>query len=129
MTTTHRTDIQMRFADTDALGHINNARYAEYVELARLEFLRVLGTSVRSLILANLNIDYRRQVGLDEAIHVESWVEKLGNSSIAIAHTVFANGEPAAEVKSVVVHFDYAASKSQPLTPEMRRALEAYLAV
>ena len=117
----------MRFADTDALGHINNARYAEYVELARLEFLRVLGTSVRSLILASLYIDYRRQIALDEAIHVESWVERLGNSSIAIAHTVFASGEAAAEVKSVVVHFDYAKSKSQPLTPEMRRALEEYL--
>ena len=35
----HRTDIQMRFGDTDALGHVNNASYASYAEVARLEAL------------------------------------------------------------------------------------------
>lgn len=128
MPTTHRTDIQMRFCDTDALGHINNARYAEYVELARLEFLHLLGSSVRSLILANLCIDYRRQVSVDQKVHIETWVEKLGTTSITIHHTVFANDERAADVTSVVVHFDYAGSKSKPLTDEMRSALAAYVA-
>jgi acyl-CoA thioester hydrolase len=127
MPNTHRTNIQMRFCDTDALGHVNNARYAEYVEVARLEFLGLLGSSVRSLILASLQIDYRRQVEIDEAIHIETWIDKLGTSSIAVAHTVFAGGARAADVKSIVVHFDYASGKSKPLTDDMRRALEGYL--
>ncbi|HEY4131817.1 MAG TPA: thioesterase family protein [Gemmatimonadaceae bacterium] len=125
---THRTEIQMRFCDTDALGHINNAKYAEYVEHARLDFLRHVGTTVQSLILANLNIDYRKQVGPDETIYVESWIERLGNSSISVRHAMFANGERAADVSSVVVHFDYAAGKAQALTDEMRRSLGAYVA-
>ena len=118
----------MRFCDTDALGHINNARYAEYVEHARLDFFNAIGTTVRSLILANLNIDYRKQVGPDEAIYIETWIEKLGNSSIVIRHAMFANGECAADVSSVVVYFDYAAGKAQPLTPEIRASLGEYLA-
>ena len=124
---THRTDIQLRFCDTDALGHINNARYLEFLEHARLDFFRRIGTTVQSLILANLNIDYRKQVDPNDAIYIDTWIEKLGNSSIAIKHTMFANGERAAEVSSVVVYFDYAAGKSQSLTPDMRKALAEYV--
>ena len=45
-TKVHRTDIQVRFGDTDALGHVNNASFAAYAELARLDFF-----PSRSLIL------------------------------------------------------------------------------
>jgi acyl-CoA thioester hydrolase len=124
---THRTDIQVRFADTDALGHINNASYATYAEMARLDFLSTLGESVQRMILANLTIDFRRQVLPTDPVHVDSWVEKLGTSSMSIAHTIFANGERAADVKSVVVYFDYAASKAMPLTNAMREGLRPYV--
>jgi len=124
---THRTDIQVRFADSDALGHINNASFATYAEMARLEFLSTLGESVQRMILANLVIDFRRQVLVADAVHVDSWVEKLGNTSMSIAHTIFANDEPAAEIKSVVVYFDYASSKAMPLTQEMREGLRPFL--
>lgn|SRR3954464_14625775 len=124
---THRTDVQVRFADSDALGHINNASFATYAEMARLEFLSTLGESVQRMILANLVIDFRRQVLVTDAVHVDSWVEKLGNTSMSIAHTIFANDEPAAEIKSVVVYFDYASSKAVPLTKEMRDGLGVFL--
>ena len=127
MPTTHRTEIQMRFCDSDALGHINNARYAEYAEVARLDFFHVIGTTVRSLILANLNIDYRRQVEIGEKIHIDTWVEKLGTSSVTIGHALMANDKRAADVSSVVVHFDYEAGKPKPLSDEMRAALSRYL--
>jgi len=122
----HRTDVQVRFADSDALGHINNASFATYAEMARLQFLSTLGESVERMILANLVIDFRRQVSVTDAVHVDSWVERLGTSSMAIAHTIFANGERAADIKSVVVYFDYASSKAMPLTEEMRRGLEPF---
>jgi acyl-CoA thioester hydrolase len=124
---THRTEIQMRFGDTDALGHVNNASFASYAEVARLDFLRRLGKSVTSLILASLYVDYRKQVGFDETVYVESWVEKIGKSSFTITQTIFANAQRAADVRSVVVHFDYANGKSRELAPEMRAALEPYV--
>ena len=125
--TVHRTEIQTRFGDTDALGHVNNASFAAYAEVARLEFLTKLGKSVTSLILASLYVDYRRQVGWDERVHVETSVEKLGRSSLTLVQTIFANGERAADVKSVVVHFDYAANKSQELSADIRAVLQPYV--
>ena len=124
---THSTSIQTRFSDTDALGHINNASFATYAEIARLEFFGALGTTVQSLILANLSIDFRRQVLVGERVHIETWIEKLGTSSISVGHTIFANDERAADVRSVVVHFDYASNRPAPLAAELRDRLTAYL--
>src|SRR5947209_5494669 len=96
----HRADIQVRFGDTDALGHINNASIASYAEIGRLEFLSALGSSVRSLILANLTIDFRRQIHLGDTVRVDTWIEKLGNSSLTLEQHIIANDAIAAEVKS-----------------------------
>lgn len=123
----HRTDIQVRFGDTDALGHVNNASFAAYAELARLDFLRRFGGSVRSLILASLYIDFRRQVKFTEEVHVDTAVEKIGTSSVTLAQTIFADGARAADVRSTVVYFDYSNSKARPLTDEMRAALVPFL--
>src|SRR5438270_1775889 len=94
---THRTEIQVRFGDTDALGHVNNASFAAYAETARLDFLRCLGKSVRSLILASLYVDYRRQVTFGEPVHVDTVVDRIGNSSITLSQTIFAADERAAD--------------------------------
>lgn len=123
----HHTDIQVRFGDTDALGHVNNAAFAAYAEVARLDFLSRLGSSVRSLILASLYVDYRRQVAYDDRVHVDTWVDRLGKSSITLGQRIYANSERAADVRSVVVHFDYASAKSVELTPEIRGALEPFV--
>ena len=34
----HRLEIDVRFADTDAMGHVNNARYLTYCEIARVGY-------------------------------------------------------------------------------------------
>ena len=124
----HRVEVQMRFADTDALGHINNGSFVIYAETARLEFLKVLGSAVRSLILAHLSIDFRQQVRFGEPIEVETWVERVGTTSVTMRQAVLASGATAAEVRSVVVYFDYDAQRPQPWSPALRAALTEYIA-
>ena len=124
---THRTDIQVRFNDTDALGHLNNTSYALYAELSRIQFLHDLGANVTSLILAHLSLDFRKQVKFGEEVYLNTWVEKLGSSSVTLAQEVMSEGEVAAEIKSVVVHFDYKAQKAKPLSDEVRAVLTNYV--
>lgn len=123
----HRTDIQLRFGDTDALGHVNNASFAVYAETARLEFLRTLGEAVRSLILAHLAMDFRRQVELEDRVHVDTWVERIGNSSLTLLQHILANDLVAAEVRSVVVCFDYETQRPRPWPDAVRHALQPYV--
>jgi acyl-CoA thioester hydrolase len=123
----HRVDVQMRFADTDALGHVNNGSFIVYAETGRLEFLRVLGSAARSLILAHISADFRKQVLFGAKVEVETWVERVGTTSVTLMQHVIANGEVAAEVRSVVVSFDYTTQRPTPWTVESRAALEAHV--
>ena len=66
----HRVVIEVRFADTDAMGHVNNAVYLTYCEMARIRYWTdVTGDPVaagqegaESLILAEARITYRAPV-------------------------------------------------------------------
>jgi acyl-CoA thioester hydrolase len=124
---TYRTDIQVRFNDTDMLGHLNNTAYALYAEQARVEFFRSLGMGRITLILAHISLDFRKQVTFGDKVHVETKVSKTGNSSVTLHQTIFANSEVAAETTSVVVLFDYDAQKPKAIASELREKLEAYL--
>jgi YbgC/YbaW family acyl-CoA thioester hydrolase len=123
----HRTELQMRFSDTDAMGHVNNISFASYAETGRIDFLKRLGKAVTSIILANVTIDYRRQVSYGESLCVDTWVESLGKSSIIIGQTIWANDERAADVRSVAVHFDYQTGKAVEITEAIRKELEPML--
>ncbi|HRN18957.1 MAG: thioesterase family protein [Trueperaceae bacterium] len=119
-------DIQVRFVDTDALGHINNAVYATYAELGRVEFVRSLDLPPGGFILARLAIDYRLQVRLGQRVRVETWVERIGTSSVTMRQVVHADDEPAAEIEAVAVWFDYDSNRPAPFPAEARRAFEEY---
>lgn len=127
MTRTHRTDIQVRFGDTDAQGHLNNVAYAAYAEQARIDFFAEAGREVAELILARIAIDFRRQVRFGEAVHVDTRVLRIGTSSVTLVQQVVAAGEAAAEIESVVVLFDYAEQHSRPLPDSVKNALAAFV--
>ena len=121
----HSTDIQVRFGDTDAKGHLNNAVFAAYTEVARLAFLDSVGIPANSLILAHLSIDYLRQVRYGNRVRVESYIEIVGRSSMTIRQHVMADDVLAADVKAVAVYFNFDAQRSEVIPDAMRSALSA----
>lgn len=127
MSQAFRSDIQVRFNDTDALGHLNNTSFALYAEYARVEFLDNLRTGDVYLILAHISLDFVKQVKFREEVYVSTQVEKMGNSSVTLHQEVYANDEVAAKVRSVVVLFDYGTQKSVRLSDEVREQLRTYL--
>lgn len=118
--------IGVRFCDTDMIGHINNCAIAEYAEYGRVNFFRALELPASSLILVNLNLDFVAQMHLDDDVHIETWVQKIGNTSITLAQELFANGKVAGRTKSVVLTFDYEANRPAPVPQELRDALRDY---
>ena len=122
-----RSDIQVRFNDTDALGHLNNTSFALYAEYARVEFLDNLRTGEVYLILAHIALDFVKQVKFREEVYVLTQVEKMGNSSLTLSQEVYANDEVAAKVRSVVVLFDYGTQKPVRIPDEVREQLSAHM--
>jgi len=120
----HATEIQVRFSDSDGLGHVNNGSYAQYAETARLDFFAQFGVRVTSIILANLAIDYRRQIVFGDPVSVTTRVIYLGTTSIKLEQQVLSRGHVAAEIHSVVVFFSYGEGHKQEIPSELRARLE-----
>lgn len=124
----HTFPLQLRYADTDALGHVNNAAYNTYAECARIAFFREVGVDVSNLILARVAVDYRRQLRFGVSpVAVESWVTKIGRTSIGVSHRVTVDGAAAADIETVVVHFDYDTNAPAPVPQDAREKLQPYL--
>ena len=122
----HRLDLQLRFSDTDQMGHINNAAYAVYLESARLALTASLGLSQLKVVLARLELDYRREVKLGQPVHVETVVTQLGKSSWHYAARIVAGGQVALEARSVQVQVG-PDMRPLPLSASTKAALGRYL--
>lgn len=126
----HRTSLQVRFRDIDAFGHVNNAVFFTYVELARIEYLlQVLEPDSPfdrlPLILARVELDFRSPILFGEEVTVESKVDRIGRSSFDMRHRMTAgpDGRIVGDVHTVLVTYDYAAARPMPVPDEWRRRI------
>ena len=126
-----RYPIDVRFRDLDAIGHVNNAVYLTYFEMARIAYwLQVTHrTEIADLdmILARAEIDYRSPLVFGETIEVGVGCTSLGRSSFVLeldAHER-ASGRLVAECRKTLVYYDFATGSKKPLTDEVRALLLA----
>ncbi len=125
-------DVQVRFADTDGLGHVNNANYLSYIEVSRVDYLKkVLGRAKideLGVILARVEIDYKSPVMYDEMLRVGCRVYEIGGASIKMEYRVEAKKDDrlVAEAKTVLVTFDYDLNKPVRVSDEWRAKMEAF---
>ncbi|OTF01389.1 thioesterase family protein [Halorubrum sp. SD683] len=127
---TYTADIDVRFRDIDAMGHVNNAVYATYIEQARTRFFRDvldLDISGASTVLASLSIDFRRPVELDDdAVAVSVEIADLGRSSATMTHEIRIGDAVAAEAEATLVAVDPETGEPTPIPEAHREAMASY---
>ena len=92
-----RTPVQTRFADFDALGHLNNAKYLEYVEIARVHaFSDVLGVDLRRItaVMGTATISFLRPVKPFERLVLETAITEVRPRSIDFRVSFLVEDEP-----------------------------------
>ena len=125
-------EVPVRFSDTDAMGHVNNANYLSYLEIARVDYLRKVTGRVRvedfGVIIARIEIDYKSPVLHHEVLLVGCRVCEIGGASVKMDYRIEAkaDGRLVAEAKSVMVTFDYALNRPVRVTEEWREKMEAF---
>jgi acyl-CoA thioester hydrolase len=128
----HRTPLQVRFRDTDAFGHVNNAVFFTYIELARIRYLLDVLQPDQPfdrlpLILARVELDFRSPIMFGEEVEVATRVDRIGRSSIAMSHRMTAGGARlVGEAQSVLVTYDYAAARPMPVPDDWRERIERH---
>lgn len=137
----HQHAVEVRLSDTDAMGHVNNARYLTYVEIARIAYYeqvvkRPLPLGVHGaeegMILAEIRMTYRSPAFYGEILTVETRVERIGRTSFGMVHRITAPESrygPArlvAVADSTLVSYDYQAEQPIPVPDDWRAAIAAF---
>lgn len=126
------TPLVPRFRDTDAMGHLNNAVYVTYFEVARTAYWKALtgdhDYQKVPFILAHTTIDFRSPAFVHETLLVGIRVARLGTKSFECAYRVEdeATGRLVCEGRSVQVIFDYAKDESYPMPEDLRAKVRAF---
>lgn len=115
-------ELQTRWRDLDAFGHVNNAVFATYIENARGMLFKKWnlpfdGTG-QSLIVASITINYYQQLKHPTDIVIGQKISRIGNSSFDVESALFNKNDqtrPIATSKVIVVCFDFEQQKSVPV--------------
>ena len=121
-----------RFRDTDAMGHINNAVYITYLEVARQAYWHALDGSANyrdvPFILARVECDFRSEALVNEVLELNIRCSWVGTKSFAFEYEVreHATQRLVVAARTVQVCYDYASKQSMPVPEGLRSALERF---
>jgi acyl-CoA thioester hydrolase len=125
--TVHEKTFSIAWGDMDALGHVNNARYFDYFQEARIEWLSELNIKMTEQIgpvVIHVACTYLKPVVYPATVTLRSRIYNIGNSSMMMDHDLYQDEVLMAQGSSKVVWVDYTKNKSVPLPDSIRLSFE-----
>jgi acyl-CoA thioester hydrolase len=114
----------VRFADIDALGHVNNVRFFDYLEDARLGLFHVDPhreglAPFQGLVVARHEIDYRRPLTFrPDPVRVETWVTEIRPVRFTLDYEIRDDDEVFVRARSILVAYDVAKAAPRRLNQD-----------
>ena len=123
--------IDVRYADLDPQGHVNNAKFLTYMEQARIGYISRLGLWDGGsfldvgIILADAHLVFRAPVVFGQEVRVGVRVARLGNKSLDMEYRLedAEIGQELASGSTVLVAYDYRAERTIPIPDDWRQAI------
>jgi acyl-CoA thioester hydrolase len=116
----YKTNVRVRFCETDKMQFLHHAKYVEYFEVARTEMLRYFGLPYKTIEdngiempVMEISVKYKNAAFYDELLTVEASVSKINTPTVHIDYKVFKeNGQLAAEGYSVLAFMKSSTKKA-----------------
>ncbi|MFD1315787.1 acyl-CoA thioesterase [Namhaeicola litoreus] len=96
----HKTKIRVRYGETDQMGYVYYGNYAQYLEVGRVEWLRNLGVSYKSLEesgimlpVLEMKIRYFNPAKYDDLLTIETILTKIPSAKIEFDFNVYNENE------------------------------------
>lgn len=121
--------IQIRFADIDAMGHVNNAVYLHYFEQGRIQFFNEeIGGEwdwkKYGIIVARNEIDYLKPVLINDEVYITAKIGTIGNKSFQMHMRIFKmlpeGEETCVSGIATLVCYDHELGKTIPVPREWK---------
>ena len=112
---------RVRYGETDQMGVVYHGNYPQYLEMGRVEWLRVLGISYKEmeksgiiLPVISLNINYKKSAVYDDLLTVRTILLKKPLVRIVFDYEIYnEKKELLAEANTVLAFMD--AKKNKPI--------------
>jgi acyl-CoA thioester hydrolase len=123
--------LRVRYGECDAQKVVFNARYADYVDLAALEFMRAIGFADALMTdldyqLVKLTLEWKAPARFDQTLELSVFTTHIGTTSFTLAVDFRIAGDEriTASSETVYVLVDARTLLKTPIPPEFRAALE-----
>ncbi|MGH1349224.1 MAG: acyl-CoA thioesterase [Methyloligellaceae bacterium] len=117
----HQTMEQVRFSDTDSVGHVNNVAFAAYLETGRVSLTHESGVREQlkgtgtHFVIAQLNLSYRGEMSWPGKVRIGTGITKTGRSSVTMVQAMYQGDLCTSTAEAVLVLMDMTSRKSTPL--------------
>lgn len=126
----HRTPIQLRFNDFDALGHVNNSVYFSFYDLGKTTYFNEVMPDVSinqevGVVIGHIEVSFLLPVYPGENVAVETAVVEIGNKSFKLLQQLIdlETNEVKCVCQTVMVCFDAKTKTTRPISDEWRKAM------
>lgn len=121
--------IQVRFADCDMMGHVNNAVYLSYFEQARMHyFAHLVGAEwdyqTQGTLLVKNEVVYLKPILLHDSPEISLHLVEIGEKSFTFGYEVMVDGQLCTTGTSKLVCFDFRTNSSVKVFPEFIEAFK-----
>lgn len=123
--------IEVRWADMDSYGHVNNANYFTYCESARIRYFEKIAIddfrhgNEHGPAVVTATCNFRQQVHYPAQLEVGVRASHVGRTSFTLEYEIVraASDEVVADGSSVVVWIDYAVARSVPIPEGLKERI------
>ncbi|AMA73626.1 MULTISPECIES: acyl-CoA thioesterase [Aneurinibacillus] len=125
-------EIVVRSTEIDVNGHVNNAKYLEYLEWGREEWYEqaelpydtFLEMGIQT-VTVNININYRKECLQNDRLTITTKPERLGRTSYVLKQEIHnQRGELVADALVTSVTMDSKTRKSRPVPTKLARLFD-----
>jgi len=126
-------EITVRSTHIDAMGHVNNAKYVEFLEWGRCDEFEKKGLDIwdmvkhgRGFAVVNLNISYRQEAFVGDILVIKTSFREIRNHKIGIIDQLITkkgSNEVVCKAEVTFLIFDMIKHKSISMPEELRRLL------
>lgn len=93
---TYEFNVRVRYSETDQMGVVYHGNYTQYFEMGRVEWLRNIGVSYKSmeengvmLPVVSLNMNYKKPARYDDLLRVKTIFKSLTSVKIEFDYEIY----------------------------------------
>lgn len=121
MMKSHNSYVKVRYAETDQMGVVYHGNYAQYLEIARIDWLESIGISYKKmeeqgvmLPVYELKLIFKKSAKFDDRLKIETTLLKNPGVRIEFFYKIFnQNGELLTEAETTLIFMDM--EKNKPI--------------